>query len=524
MVEITGTPLVDRLRGTSGDDTLIPLGTEAVGIWDRLAGRAGNDTYDLGGFGRGVELAYIIHDTSGADQIIGAGSMYQSASLGYSAWAEVTRAGDDLVIHLPGKPHRFRDPARPDYDIRIKDHFSGAAVESLTAGGVTYALAAGTTGSAVADIVAGGKAGETLIAFGGDDFVFGNGGRDLLDLGAGNDTAFGGTGADTVMGGSGDDLIYGGDRGDRLYGETGNDQIRGEGGSDRIWGGDGADWLLGGTGNDVIFGGTGNDILAGGAGDDRLRGQQGADTYQIEVYGTGSGDDMIRDGGDAGNWSQHDVINLRGVYGPAGGSTGETYAMLGFARVGDDMVMSIDGGALGTVTVDNMFDAGRHGRFFIEELLIDGAYWESIHFQFLDGQVHDIGDDRSYALGYGADLNEVIFGTDADDLIFGGTGTNFIWTGDGVDTLIYKVGDGESLGAWGGAISRDIVEDFDVTMDVLDFSEVTNDIGTPRLEFSEDADGDLMIFINTGNWEVASISIELRGVSLDQAGDLNLIF
>jgi len=465
----------------------------------------------------------------GVDSIVNAGAMYQSANLGYQGWADAHRVGDNLVIHLPHRPYYFRHPARPAYDIVVVDHYDGGAISSFEVGGVIYQLATGDIGTLTADIMAGDRSNNSFSALDGDDFVYGYHGHDTLDLGAGDDHGFGGRGRDSILGGLGNDVLYAGTGHDTIDGGDGFDWIYGEEGKDVVRGGDGNDWLLGGAGNDTIRGGTGDDHIEGGGDNDLMSGQKGADKYTISTLsdGSGAGHDTIAENGTAGSWGAHDVIEIRGIYGPhvpSGNYTADAFAKLSFSKVGDDMVMTIGGAGGSSLTVEHMFDAARHNRYFIEEMVIDGGYWSGIHFQFLDGQVAEIGDDRSYALGYGADLNEVIFGTDGDDQIFGGTGTNFIWTGDGADTLIYKVGDGESLGIYGGRISSDIVEDFDVTMDILDFSEVTGEGITPYLQYSEDAEGDLIIFIDTGNWEVADIRIELRGVTIDQVDDLNLIF
>ena len=515
MAAIDGTTGTDVLTGTPGDDLFLTDGTDVTGEADSLSGLDGADTYTASG---GTYRSYVIDDrgTDGArDAIVGAGAMYHSASLGFQQWATAAQVGDDLVIHLPHRPYRYHKPALPSYDFTIRDHYAGTGVETLEAGGMVFRLATGDIGSARADIMVGGVAGDVLRARGGDDFVFGNGGNDRLRTNAGNDVAFGGGGVDWLSLGSGNDIGYGGLRGDTIFGRAGNDWIYGEAGKDVLRGGNGNDFLTGGRGRDRLDGGRGDDRLDGGTGDDVLRGRAGADTYVITVDGTAgdAGQDRIIEGGTAGSWLAHDVIDLRGLYGPSGLSISDTFAALRFTRSGDDMVMEVGTGA--HLTVVGMLDAGQHDASFVEELSINGAYWAPMTFMFLDGAVTDIGDDRSIFLTYGAKMNEILFGGAGDDQIFGGTGTNFIWTGGGRDVLIYKVGDGESLEGLGGAVSRDIVEDFDVTRDRLDFTEVAKDIGAgfADLVIGSDAEGDATIDLDTGNWEVADISIELRGVA-----------
>ena len=145
MTEFIGTTLADILSGSADSDTFISYGTGAATDWDTLIGGDGGDVYDLR---RGDASFYnFIIDDQGSDgaidTMINVGRLYQSASLGYQAWASVERIDDDLIIDTPSKPHRFRDPAEPSYHIEVKDHFAGAGVEFMVSGGVTYALEIG---------------------------------------------------------------------------------------------------------------------------------------------------------------------------------------------------------------------------------------------------------------------------------------------------------------------------------------------------------------------------------------------
>ena len=71
------------------------------------------------------------------------------------------------------------------------------------------------------------------------------------------------------------------------------------------------------------------------------------------------------------------------------------------------------------------------------------------------------------------------------------------------------------------AVSHDIVEDFDIAADRLDFREVETSFGA--LTLGEDSDGDAIIQWSSGNTEEANILIELRGVALaDVTADLFL--
>lgn len=523
MATITGTSGTDTLVGTGGDDVISPLGTNVAGEWDRAYGGQGNDTYDLRYTPKSAVHNFIIRDSGGsADAILGAGGLYQSASLGYSAWATFLRQGDNLIIHLPGKPHRYHDPSKPAWDIRITDHFApDGQVETLEAGGVTYQLAAGTTGTMLADIIAGSNAGESFSAGDGDDFVFANGGHDDVSLGAGNDVAFGGSGRDTIDGGDGNDRIFGDNGADRIFGGAGNDWIEGGAGRDIIRAGTGNDRLDGGDGNDVLLGSNGADVLVGGIGDDRLVGGKDGDTYAFSAPsgGPGFGHDVIREQGNAAVPHGADVIEIGGLYGPSSGNSGEAFARMSFAQTGNDMVLSIDGGAA-SITVENMFDP-QHNKFFVEKVTLSAGYWTPMTFEIRDGAYESIGEDRDNA-NPGAKIssyNEILFGTGGDDAIYGGGSTNFIVTGAGNDVLHYK--QNEPIAFYpGGGVSHDIVEDFDIAHDRLDFTEVGTSLA--GLSISDGANGALISW-DSGTWEVADILIELRGVAAaDVTADLFL--
>ena len=184
---------------------------------------------------------------------------------------------------------------------------------------------------------------------------------------------------------------------------------------------------------------------------------------------------------------------------------------MNFARDGRDMVITADGGAASITATDMFHD--NHNRFFIENLVCNGAYWEPLSFKFRDGAFESIADDRDIGDPFRPSIyNEVLFGTEAADEIFGGVGTNFIWTGAGADVLIYERGDAGAHGDYVRVASHDIVEDFDVAQDVFDFREVETAFGA--LTLAEDADGDATVQWSSGNIEEANILIELRGVAL----------
>ena len=518
MAIILGTTGTDTLVGTTDADVLTPMGTTVGGDREVLRGLDGGDEYNLQRNGTAGIYNFLINDRGtdgGIDAITNVGALYQSASLGYSGYATARRVGDDLIIHTPHKPHRFRDPSKPAYDIRIKDQYGDGHIETMEAGGVTYTLTVGSLGTALPDVMAGTNVADGFMAGAGNDWMFGNGGRDTLDAGDGDDVIFGGNGGDSITAGGGNDLVFGEKGNDRIFSGSGADRIDGGDGSDRIWAGADGDRISGGDGNDVIRGEAGQDHITGDLGNDLLIGGTEGDIYSFRsrAEDAGWGHDTVRDIGNAPSYLNADKLELSGFFGPADGTTVEAYARLSFARLGDDMLITADGGT-STILVDNMFHANAN-RWAIENLELKAGYWNSIVFQILNGDSDAIGDDRDYAnAGYGGAANELIFGTDANNEIFGDSGTNFIWTGDGADTLIYKENDNESWFGFGGGLSQDIVEDFDVLLDIMDFSEIESITSMADLTLGTDADGDVTIYWNSGDYEISSIFIELRGVTM----------
>lgn len=122
--------------------------------------------------------------------------------------------------------------------------------------------------------------------------------------------------------------LIGEDEADVLRGHAGDDLLSGQAGDDTLEGGAGNDVLYGGQGADVLEGGEGRDWLAGEAGDDRLAGGAGVDTY---LFGPGLGQDRVIEAS-----GEQSVLQL---------GAGVTARSLHTARVGDDLVPTLDNGA-----------------------------------------------------------------------------------------------------------------------------------------------------------------------------------
>lgn len=502
--------------GTIGDDTLLG-GLEgdfliSGGGNDLMSGSAGADTYQIT---QSQGVAHVIIDDLGGDgavdKIAGGRGLYQSASFGYFNWASFERVDDDLVFTLPGRPYRFRKAAFAPVTVEIRDHFTEDPVEQLVIGGTTWNLATGNLGTEFADILAGSAGRDSLYGYDGDDFisanaghdkvwagagddtVFGGEGRNILDLGTGNDKAFGGSGVDVIRAGDGSDWIEAGEGNNRVFAGNGDDYVVTGAGNDLIKGGNGNDAIDAGDGDNTVYGGRGFDTISVGTGDSFLSGGRNGDVYNISV--SGGGNTTIRDNGDAASPNFYatgtfDIVNL--VDTPLDGSAQYN---LGVAVSGDDLVLSysdpIAAGNPAHITVQDHFLGDK---FAVEQIGLGGVTYNVA----LLG-----GDNRTYSVHYGRDAGgeDLVLGTVQDDVIYGGIGSDIMLGRGGADRYLFHDED-DSRGG------HDIILDFDITDDLLDFT----DIG------ALDSTGITITHSAVGNALITSIygAIELIGITADQ--------
>jgi Ca2+-binding RTX toxin-like protein len=517
---LTGSEFIDTFYGLDGDDTMLLGGARAAtsywpGQADLAYGGNGSDRYQVDVHAIG---GVIIEDNglsnSNADTITGLGALAQQPTGRSHFFSDIERVGDDLHIVTAPRQSWFRHPGIRSVDITVVNQYAANGsdkIEYLVADGLRYNLITGNTGTNVADIIAGSNTNDTFSAKSGNDYVTGNGGQDKLMLGLGDDFGFGGAGNDRIWGGNGGDYIDGGIGNDKIYGGSGSDQIKGGEGRDVIRAGNQADIIDGDEGNDRLFGQKGNDRLTGGAGDDRLYGGTGADSYIFQYNsGAGWGNDIIDDRSTNAANSPPDTIELRGVYGPD--SAAQAIEKLSIARNGNDMVIATTNGAA-SITVQNQFATTGVYKSYIEKLLLNGSNWSALQYQIRSSQLQNLGDDR----GLAGKQNELMFGTDTDDTFFGASGTNLIWTGGGADVLLYKQVDpyvwyNNSI-IYSSAGATDVVMDFDITLDKLDFSQIAAIGSMADLSITTQADGDAQIYWGSGSLEIANLVIELRGVN-----------
>jgi Ca2+-binding RTX toxin-like protein len=294
----------------------------------------------------------------------------------------------------------------------------------------------------------------------GDDNIFGRGGDDIIRGNDGNDFVAGGLGDDVIIGGDGVDtasylfatggiLVNLGTSGfqntlsDGMDNLFGIENLSGSLHGDILIGDDNDNRLEGLDGNDALSGMDGNDVLFGGAGNDTLSG--------------GLGNDVL-EGGSGSDWAVYHhavVVNLN-------------------------------------VEAQNTFGAGIDTLRDIENLA------GSIHGDALGGNAgrNEIDGNGGNDWLFGRGGNDILRGGFGDDMIAGNSGSDFLVGDAGSDTFIFD-------DDWG----NDIIADFEVGEDVLDFGLVTGLDNTFQFHVSESS-GNAVIGYGLTN------SVTLQGVSL----------
>lgn len=520
MPTITGTLGDDVLAGTVDNDLLISAGGN-----DQMIGGVGSDTYQLTQRNGATSIVIDDQGDDGAiDAITGGAGLYHSASFGYASWATAERIGNDMFLTLPGRPYRFRKAAYAELDIQIKDHFAGEAVEQIVLGTITYNLASSNLGTANADIIAGSSARDVLYGFAGDDFisanggndkvvagegndiVFGGAGRNVLDLGAGDDRAFGGSGRDVVRAGDGNDRVDAGEGNNRVIAGNGNDHVSSGAGNDVLNGGNGDDYLNAGDGDNIVYGGRGHDVIATGTGNSTLSGGRDGDDYIISVNGPSK--ITISDKGNAPANNSYATGTFDDVIFVVPSYDATTLRSIDARVAGDDLILSYAVGSGTGEVVEVTISGQMAGARYAMERVGFGDNDASARFFNI---AYLGGDNRTYSIHYGFDAgaDDLVLGTAGDDVIYGGFGTNIIVGGGGSDRFIYE-DEGDNRGG------LDVIRDFSLTDDVLDFSEIEA-LDKNAMTITENA---------FGNAVISSMfqTVELVGIGADQFDTSHQLF
>ncbi|MGA0599282.1 calcium-binding protein [Caulobacter sp. KR2-114] len=187
------------------------------------------------------------------------------------------------------------------------------------------------------------------------------------------------------------------------------------------------DVTTGTAGNDVLTGAYYADTLDGKGGDDVLSGGDDGDTY---LFGKGYGHDTIQDRQTNVLTTADDTV----LFG-----AGITAADVTFTRDGDDLLISMDGGA-DTLRILNQYvitETGPFGAVGFDQIEVfkfaDGSQilWSDLQAQLI-AEAKTAGDDH-------------IIGTHGDDVLDGGAGNDRLEGGDGSDSYVYNVGYGADV-------------------------------------------------------------------------------
>jgi len=363
----------------------------------------------------------------------------------------------------------------------------------------------------------------------GADYLLGGSGNDTLMGGEGDDFLDGGSGADTLLGGDGIDTADYSRAGSGVVASLASGGTGGEADGDtynsveRIEGSAHDDALTGDVGANILRGRAGNDALAGGAGDDVLRGDEGADTlnggdgFDIATYFSAEAGvtvDLDTGVGSRGEAAGDTLNNIEAVQGSNAGDD------VLFGSSGADQLMGFGGNDQLSGRGGNDQIHGGHGND-----IIDGG--DGNDFLLGQGGADSITGSSGADNLQGGDGNDDLDGGNGDDRVFGGAGNDTLIGGAGDDHI--RGGEGFDI-LTGGAgadtfhfsdVSRsDQITDFDVGLDVLDLSDITNVSGIENIGFSATAQG---LLLSSSSVE-GEFEIDLAGVSLAQFGLIDFVF
>lgn len=266
---------------------------------------------------------------------------------------------------------------------------------------------------------------------------------------------------------------------DPLSGSSARDIMLGFAGADTLSGAGGADILLGGADDDTLTGGSGNDLLIGGT---------GGDTYVFSTLD--SAEDTIRDNGNAPTLNGYYSSGLDEVRLTGFASLDEALHSIDMEISGDNLIISYDNaGTTGQITVTNNFAGARYA---IETL------------SFGSGPVYHVsllsGDQFTYSVHSGPDAGgeDVVLGTNGADEIYSGIGNDIILGGGGADHFMFH--DEEASNG-----SHDIILDFDVAQDVIDFTDILS-LTMAGVSVEDNAWGNAVITTAYGTIELAGVA------------------
>jgi Ca2+-binding RTX toxin-like protein len=511
----------DAVDAREGNDLIIV--TNSIGKSLTVVGNLGNDTVSYAGASQGANI-----DLTNSSWNAGAAQGHVFSS----------------IENLIGSDH--------------SDTFHGTGHANRVVGGGDTDYLFGWGGN---DILEGGDALDYLNGGEGHDTLDGGGGDDVINGGAGNDTLIGGPGADAMHGGNasadagidtvsyanypfhvtlslangmgtsghaagdtyvGIENVIGSASGSNITGDDNANVIQatggvnvfsGLGGDDMLIGASGYDNLTGGTGNDRLYGQTGEDSLTGGAGDDYLDGGEGTDrvNYNDNLATAGVVVDLAAGTASSSYFGNDILVGIESVKGSHLADTiyGDAAAnrLIGlagndqlFGRDGNDELYGDDGADL--INGGEGSDTAYYG--------VGNANLTSGTAQGSDGLI-----DTLVSI-------ENLVGSIGDNNFTGNNDANVLDGGQGNDTLNGRRGNDTLIGGYdqdifvfdqnGFANDQDVVQDFEVGIDRLDFSASgIDDLG----EFQDAATQiGANVVIDTGNGTITLLNVQLSAMSV----------
>ena len=542
---LTGGAGNDRIFGGAGNDRIIGGAGN-----DGLSGGAGNDTFVFApGFGKD-----IIEDfTIGQDSIDWSAlvATYGKPKIADVAGVAVATFGADTITFKGLTSAQLIaanvfDPAHAGGPAPLGQIFTGTLgndtftvtstldqVIELPNGGidtinasVDYTLPADVenltlTGSAI------NGTGNAL-----DNVITGNGLADTLSGGAGNDTLVDGGGVSTLIGGTGNDTYYVNNAGDKVVEKAGE-------GTDTVIAS--IDYTLPvnvenltlvgnaihATGNaldNVITGNALDNVIDGGAGADTMIGGTGNDTYYVD----NAGDKVVENAGEGTDTViasidytlAANVENLT-LVGNAIHATGNALANVITGNAFDNV---IDGGA----GADTMIGGTGNDTYYVDNAgdkvvenagegtdtiysSVDYTAAANVEVLYLTGNATKATANDTGTFLYGNDKGDVLTGGTGNDHIYGGAGADHIVAGAGNDDL--TGGAGSDTFVFGASLGKDVIEDFKIGEDSIDWSALAKTYGNPTVA-------------DVGGVAVATFgsnSITFKGVTTAQLASAHLL-
>jgi Ca2+-binding RTX toxin-like protein len=357
-------------------------------------------------------------------------------------------------------------------------------------------------------------------------------------------------GENQFRGHGGDDILIGHDQRDHLFGDAGLDEIYGQGGDDILRGGLGEDYLFGGAGNDLIgvdinyghdallaaerdfmYGGDGNDIIYNNGGNDVIDGGDGTDVYEHH-YLLGDVTVDLAAGTVIGEASGSDtILNIEIVYGNQGDDTllGDDQANELHGSLGEDILRGRGGDDTLHGSYDNDEIYGDEGNDVLSggegsDIIDGGDGIDTLYGWFTDANLStgqatyldDVDTLVSIENLRGGSTDNTLIGNNQDNVLDGGGANDTLNGRRGDDTLIG--GQGEDTFVFdqnGFSDDQDVVEDFELGIDRLDFSN--SNIGDLDEFFERATQVGADVVIDTGDGAITLINVQLSAMSF---GDL----